>query len=97
VGELKERLTELQGKYNHLNELYESLQLKYSTVEQELETLRRGNSKHESVSSTTRSYRSDSGEWEEFCGETYPLLFDGLAFYNHQDLEKGRGAQKGLY
>jgi hypothetical protein len=59
-------------------------------VKQELDTLRRGNSKHESVSSTTRSYHSNSGEWEG-------LSFDGLAFYTHQDLEKGGGAQKGLY
>jgi hypothetical protein len=66
-------------------------------VKQELDTLRRGNSKHESVSSTTRSYHSNSGEWEGLCDETYQLLFDGLAFYAHQDLEKAGGAQKGLY
>jgi hypothetical protein len=63
-------VTELEGHLRSLTQSYKSLQLEYSTVKQELETLRQGHCKHGGTSPVTRS---DMGQWEEFCVGSYDL------------------------
>jgi AP-1-like factor len=83
---IEEMLTDLQGLHSKLNKSYETLQLQYSTAKQELETLRRGYSKHESVS-PTRTSHSGVREWEQSCVKTSdPMCFDISALsYDRQE------------
>jgi len=69
---LEEALTELQALHSDLNQSYENLQLEYSAGKQELENLRRGNCKHESVSSTPGYYASGVRE----CDGPTPVASD---------------------
>jgi len=87
MRELEVQLGELEGRHNDLSRSYESLQLEYGKIKQELEKLRADGSSHSSHSS-----RSYSKEWDNAkSGEILdPLLFDVSAFCFDQDEGHGR-------
>jgi hypothetical protein len=90
-------LTGLQGQHSALAQLYESLQLAYSSVKEELETLRRQNSKQEDESPTMRSHRTSVREWEELHLDiSNPLLFNVSPFYYDQERSYGLAWTKKL-
>jgi AP-1-like factor len=65
MSDLEARLAKLKVQHNDLAQSYECLQLEYSTVKEELETLRGSYSKQESLSPDPGSYDLGSREWEE--------------------------------
>jgi hypothetical protein len=70
-------LTTLEGQHRALAQLYESLQLVYSSVTEQLGTLQRRNSTQEDKSPAIRSYHTGAREWEESYMEIpNPLLFN---------------------
>jgi AP-1-like factor len=83
MQDLEEKLTGLQGQHSALARLYESLQLAYSSVKEELETLR--NSKQDE-SPAMRSHYTSAREWEESHIEiSNPLLFKVSPLYYDQE------------
>ncbi|KAG4427429.1 hypothetical protein IFR05_017088 [Cadophora sp. M221] len=81
MRELEQRLGELEGRHSDLSRSYESLQLEYTNVKQELDKMRKDNTRAEG---STRNYQAR--EWEESKGEILdPLLFDVSAFCFDQD------------
>lgn len=82
MKELEEKLTQLEQRHQDLSQSYESLQLEHSIVKQELETLQRSNSNHESTSLATTAYR-----WVGECQiETSDLYLIGSEeFYDRRD------------
>lgn len=82
MRELEQRLSELEGRHSDLSRSYESLQLEYSNVKQELDTLRKNNTKSEGSSSRDFQAR----EWGHSKPEILdPLLFDVSAFCFDQE------------
>ena len=78
MRETEEKLTEFQGRYDALTQSYEALQLEYSVVKEELESLR---SQHENGSPIRRSVPSGLREWDESGeGSADPLMFDDSMF-----------------
>ena len=78
MRELEQRLGELEGRHSDLSRSYESLQIEYTSVKQELDKLRTDRE------GSTRNYQPR--EWEESKGEILdPLLFDVSAFCFGQD------------
>jgi predicted nuclease with TOPRIM domain len=74
MRDTEEKLTELQKQYHALTQSYETLQLEYSAVKEELESLR---SQNESGSDTRRNLPSGLREWDESVVESAdPLMFD---------------------
>lgn len=83
MRELEQRLGELKGRHLDLCRSYESLQLEYSSAQQELEKLRRENARLEGSSGSSHNY---SEEWEESKSEILdPHLFDVPAFCFNQE------------
>lgn len=85
MRELEQRLGELEGRHTDLSRSYESLQLEYGKVKQELEKLRSDGAAHShSHSQSSKSYPKD---WDDSrSGEILdPLLFDVSAFCFDQD------------
>ena len=78
MREIEEKLTELQGQYHTLSQSYDTLQLEYSAVKEELGCLRR---QHESDSPIRGDFSSCLREWHEAAGENPdPLMFDASVF-----------------
>jgi hypothetical protein len=76
-------LTGLQGQHSALAQLYESLQLAYSSVKEELETIQRRNSNQEDEPPGMRSHHISAKEWEESHMEmSNPLLFNVSLLYS---------------
>jgi AP-1-like factor len=89
MKELEDRLAELQERHDDLIKSYKSLQLEYSTVKQDLETLQRGKSTYESVSPATRSYCYGPREQEDYSIKiSNPLHFGPSAFYYGQEEDR---------
>jgi AP-1-like factor len=81
MRELEQKLSELEGRHNDLSRSYESLQLEYTSVKQELDKLRKNNTRSEGSS---RNF--ESREWEQSKPEILdPLLFDVSAFCFDQE------------
>jgi septation ring formation regulator EzrA len=77
IQDLEDKLTGFQGQHSAITQLYESLQLAYSSVTEELETLRRRNRKQEDESPAMRSHYTSAKEWEESHMEiSNALLFN---------------------
>jgi predicted nuclease with TOPRIM domain len=77
MTDIETMLAELQAQHNDLIQSYKSLQLKYATVKQELETLRDSYSysKQKILSSGPESYGFGSREWEETWVKTEDILY----------------------
>ena len=83
----------LQGRNSELTQSYETLQLEYANVKQELETLR---SKYENVSPTSISYFTSIKDWDVPRAEpSGPLPFDVSAFCYEQEEEGEQKGQRG--
>lgn len=88
MRELEQRLGEPEGRHSELSRSYDTLQVEYANVKQELETLRKESSHAGGLSHNLRSYPSKG--WEESKGEILdPLLFDVSAFCFDQDDDQG--------
>jgi predicted nuclease with TOPRIM domain len=86
MRELEQRLAELEGRHTDLSRSYESLQIEYTNVKQELEKLRKDGSRVDAASSSSTSRHYHSRGWEDSKGEILdPLLFDVSAFCFDQD------------
>jgi AP-1-like transcription factor len=82
MKDLEDKLTQLEQKHQDLSQSYESLQLEHSIAKQELETLQRSTSNHESTLLATTAYH-----WVEGCQiETSdPYVVGSGEFYNCRD------------
>jgi predicted nuclease with TOPRIM domain len=78
--ELNEKLTQLEQKHQDLSQSYESLHLEYSIVKQELETLQRTNSNHESMSLWRTTYHW-AGESQMETSDLF-LIDSGEVYYD---------------
>lgn len=92
MRELEQQLNELEGRHSDLSRSYESLQVEYSNVKQELDKLRNEGSRNDGAASsslmTSREYHHR--EWEDSKVEILdPLLFDVSAFcFDPEDVEE---------
>ena len=79
----EKHMRELETKLNELSRSYETLQVEYSSVKQELDKLRK-ETMEGSNSSNPRNYQAK--DWEESRREILdPLLFDVSAFCFEQE------------
>ena len=86
MKETEEKLTDLQGRHNELTQSYERLQVEYSTMKQELETLR---CKHENMCPVPSDYLTDINESDVTRADhSDPLLFDvsALCYEPEEDM-----------
>lgn len=93
MRELEQRLAELESRHNDLTRSYESLQVEYSSVKQELDKLWKDKrlEKFEDSSKSNHSCDGDSSEWDASRDEAMdPLLFDVSAFCYDQEDDKDR-------
>jgi predicted nuclease with TOPRIM domain len=75
MKETEEKLIELQGQHHALIESYETLQLEYSAVKEELERLQ---SQHSPI---RINFLSCLKEWDEFEDDSVdPLMFNASVF-----------------
>lgn len=77
MRELEQQIVELEGRHNDLSRSYESLQVEYTNVKEELDRLRKDNAK---LKGSSRTYHGK--DHEESTSEILdPLLFDASAFF----------------
>ena len=88
MKQLEERIAELQERHGDLIKSYKSLQLEYSIVKQDLETLQRDKGAYVSLSPATKSYCSGPKEQEDCSIKiSNSLEFGSSAFYYGQEEE----------
>lgn len=97
MKEIEEKLEVLQGQHSDLTQSYETLQVEYAGVKQELDSMKRRSLVGSSGSPTTTTTMTPPGsgpgevvvdEWGECGEETHAdgLLFDVSAFcYEHAE------------
>jgi AP-1-like transcription factor len=94
MKEIEEKLTDLQGRHGELTQSYETLQLEYSIVKQEMEMLRR---KYENLPPASSYSFPGINEWDATRAETFgPSAFDFSVFSYEPKEEReqeGQGAK----
>lgn len=89
MRELEQRLEELEGRHSDLARSYETLQVEYSGVKQELDRLRKEktNPEHSASGSPSDFEQPNIKVWAESKVESLdPLLFDVSAFcFDHEE------------
>lgn len=92
MQEIEEKLTDLQGRHGELTQSYETLQLEYSTVKQEMEMLRR---KYENVSPASSYSIPGINEQDTTRAETFgPPPFD-FSVFPYEPKEERAGGTRG--
>ena len=79
MKEVEEKLSELQGQHNELKHSYETLQDRYASMKQELNTLRRTN---ESGSPESTYTCSGLNERDGYRMETLGLMFFDISAFS---------------
>jgi chromosome segregation ATPase len=85
MRELEQQLGQLKGRHSDLSRSYESLQVEYASVKQELDKLRKENERFEKSPSTVSGFPGEPAWKESKDGNLDPLLFDVSEFCVDQE------------